>query len=193
MNDYSEFAPIKDIRKDHLERYLFAESQISKGSSVLDAGCGCGYGAYLLSQKAQNVIALDMFEKAISYAIKNYSNHNIEYLQHDLQWCEQTITTPVDYVVLLHVVDQIKYPLNMLKRFRDISQKMIISCTNESFVPYKNKKNTFSHSFRHYTRKELRYLLHDAGWKIDMWCGQRDAYSKVEPYIEGRSLVAVCT
>jgi ubiquinone/menaquinone biosynthesis C-methylase UbiE len=189
MND-SEFSPIKDIRKDRLERYLFAESQISKGSSVIDAGCGCGYGAYLLSQKAQKVTALDKFEKAISYGIKNYSNHNIEYLQHDLQWCEELKAAPVDWVVLMHVVDQIKYPLNMLRRFRAISEKMIITCTNESFVPY--KKN-FSHSFRHYTRKELRYLLHDAGWKIDMWCGQRDAYSKVEPYIEGRSLVAVCT
>lgn len=60
----------------HLQRYEFASSFVRKGSTIVDAACGLGYGAAILNSvgKASQYIGIDNSTFAISYAKANYSS-----------------------------------------------------------------------------------------------------------------------
>ena len=58
---------------EHFPRYELAKTMVA-GKSVLDFGCGTGYGSALLSEVAANVMGLDIDQAAISWA--NATHHN---------------------------------------------------------------------------------------------------------------------
>lgn len=64
-----EVAP--DPWNEHLSRYHFA-ALFAAGKSVLDAGCGTGYGTALLAKQASEALGFDNSPEAISYAAANY-------------------------------------------------------------------------------------------------------------------------
>lgn len=47
--------------------------------TILDLGCGVGCFAYELAQKARSVVGIDISQRVIDYAQKNYSKDNIRY------------------------------------------------------------------------------------------------------------------
>ena len=59
-----------EIGRHHVLRYLWAGSQISHNGSVLDVGCGCGYGAALLSPRTY--VGIDHSDEAINFARSHY-------------------------------------------------------------------------------------------------------------------------
>ena len=63
---------------EHLVRYRFAAS-FASGHRVLDVGCGTGYGAAILAEKARLVVAIDNSHAAVEYAHQNYSRANLYY------------------------------------------------------------------------------------------------------------------
>ena len=63
--------------------YLFA-LQFCKDKNVLDGASGLGYGSYILTTKAKNVIGVDLLENNISNAAKNYKRDNLKFLSMDL-------------------------------------------------------------------------------------------------------------
>lgn len=67
----------------HLKRYAFALPWC-KGSDVLDAGCGVGYGSAFLARTAQRVVGVDRSAHALAYARAHYSASNVEFVQADL-------------------------------------------------------------------------------------------------------------
>jgi SAM-dependent methyltransferase len=69
----------------HLSIYVFA-SQFCKSKTVLDAGCGNGYGTtYLAEHGAEKVYGVDTDQEAISGAQKQTSAENVEFLCGDLR------------------------------------------------------------------------------------------------------------
>ncbi|MBN2007733.1 class I SAM-dependent methyltransferase [candidate division KSB1 bacterium] len=58
-------------------------SQFIEKKSVLDIGCGAGYGSKLLSEKAMEVVGIDQSAEAISYCKRNYQAANLSYQQAD--------------------------------------------------------------------------------------------------------------
>jgi ubiquinone/menaquinone biosynthesis C-methylase UbiE len=75
-----------DLWSEHLARYAFAR-RYAAGKTVLDAGCGSGYGSAELANDARSVIGIDSSFDASSYAAANYA------LQQNLHFatasCEQ--------------------------------------------------------------------------------------------------------
>jgi hypothetical protein len=69
-----------DLWAEHIARYAFASS-FAEGRSVLDVGCGAGYGAAELATRARSVTAIDVSSNAIEYASKNYQPTNVHYAQ----------------------------------------------------------------------------------------------------------------
>ena len=64
---------------EHSARYRFA-AQIAAGRSVLDIGCGVGYGSALLSDLgAANITSIDLSEEAIEHARSYYARENISF------------------------------------------------------------------------------------------------------------------
>lgn len=61
-----------DLWNEHISRYAFAAALCPEGASVLDAGCGTGYGSDFLSRVAGRVAAIDSSLAAVSSARMAY-------------------------------------------------------------------------------------------------------------------------
>ncbi len=181
-----QYGTLDEIRKDHLARYEFAYSSISRGDMVIDAACGCGYGSYILSRKAVRVYGIDSSIEAIDYALKYYNNDRIFYLQREIP-CE----LPVANVgVCFETIEHVTNPLGLLKEFKEKTNRLFASVPNQDRLPFKKEQFPFHH--RHYTKYEFCELLLEAGWKPQKWYGQEDAWSDVKENVNGRTLVVEC-
>lgn len=74
---------LKGIDFWHKERYYFARFLCSqlKSCSVIDCGCGVGYGSFILSESenVKSIFAFDICEEAISFAKRYYDNSKIKF------------------------------------------------------------------------------------------------------------------
>jgi SAM-dependent methyltransferase len=61
-----------DLWAEHVARYAFA-ARFASGRSVLDVGCGTGYGTSELAGRAANAIGLDTASEAVAYASEHFS------------------------------------------------------------------------------------------------------------------------
>jgi SAM-dependent methyltransferase len=60
-----------DLWNEHVSRYHFA-ALFAAGKSVLDAGCGTGYGTALLAAQAAEAAGFDASPEAVAYAREKY-------------------------------------------------------------------------------------------------------------------------
>jgi ubiquinone/menaquinone biosynthesis C-methylase UbiE len=68
-----------DLWSEHLARYAFARRLVAE-KSVLDAGCGTGYGSAELARSARFVTGIDLAPEAIHYAHEHYSAAGLRFL-----------------------------------------------------------------------------------------------------------------
>lgn len=68
-----------DVAVEHLHRYAFAKNFI-ENKIVLDIACGEGYGSFLMSKIAKNVIGVDISKNAIDEANNKYKQINLNYI-----------------------------------------------------------------------------------------------------------------
>ncbi len=62
---------VREIWYEHWHRYAFAQMFV-RGTRVLDAACGEGYGSAMMASIAQSVLGLDIAEAAIEHARSRY-------------------------------------------------------------------------------------------------------------------------
>lgn len=131
---------------EHLARYLFA-SQIVKEKVVLDAGCGSGYGSFILAKygKAKKVYAVDISQEAIDYAQSKYFHKNIKFQVNDAEKLKTISAKSVDVIVSFEVIehlnDQEKF-LNQIKRVLKTNGVFIVSTPNKYTYPEGNLFHT---------------------------------------------------
>lgn len=89
-------APLMQV---HFSRYVWALSRCV-GKSVLDAGCGVGYGTWIVSTVADNVIGIDIAPDAIAEARQMFGDQS--YFQVPLEECD---TDPFDVVLAFEMVE----------------------------------------------------------------------------------------
>ena len=98
---------------------LIKELNISRGSTVLDLGCGTGFLAELLSEQVGpegKVVAVDLDGWRLKIAREKYSASNIEYIQAD----DQTFPSgQYDLVFSNIVIHWIGYKEALFKRVYD--------------------------------------------------------------------------
>lgn len=128
---------------EHLLRYFFA-SQYSKKQTVLDAGCGAGYGSYILATlgKASQVIGVDISKDAINYASQLYKQKNISFLTSDIRQLTEISNNSIDLAVSFEVIEHIKEQNEFLREIKRILSKngiMIVSTPNTLTYPKGNK------------------------------------------------------
>ena len=71
----------------HMHRYMFALDYIKRFGrkpTVIDLGCGVGYGDSFLSEYCEKIIGIDISDKAIKYAKSHYQTKNITYICADI-------------------------------------------------------------------------------------------------------------
>lgn len=127
---------------EHLIRYLFA-NQLTDKKSVLDAGCGTGYGSVLLRKlgNASRVYALDISNESINYAKENYKDRKIEYIVQNLEK-KYSLKDKVDLAVSFEVIEHLKNQENYIKYIKLNLQKngiFLCSTPNKYNYPRNNK------------------------------------------------------
>jgi 2-polyprenyl-3-methyl-5-hydroxy-6-metoxy-1,4-benzoquinol methylase len=82
--------------------------QFAEGKSVLDAGCGTGYGSYMLASRAQHVCGIDISSDAIDYCRAHYHAANLEFLQRDVT--RLSFRDEFDVAVSFQVIEHLPDP-----------------------------------------------------------------------------------
>lgn len=165
---------IDGIRPDHVERYKFAISYMNneiilvnqRPRYVFDAGCGCGYGSYLMAYAGFFVSACDTSEEALYIAEKYYPHSNIKYSLQDVFNFPFHAEVTVAFEIIEHLHDDKAF----LERINQKSEYLIGSVPNEAVVPFDYNEHRWH--YRHYTKKRLEELLNNTGWKIEYFGGQ---------------------
>jgi len=182
-----QVAPTLDgIRADHVARYRWAATHLPPGQTVIDIGCGVGYGSKILADEGFDVHAYDKENEAHDYACANYNAPNIWRYVADVS---QAIPfADADAAVAFEIIEHLANPHPLLRHLAELVPTLLASVPNETVFPYAN--HAFHH--RHYTRAQFEELLSNCGWDLIEMHGQEHEYAEVERGVEGRTLVAVC-
>lgn len=112
----------------HLLAYQFA-LQFCQAKTVLDAGCGEGYGARLLAEAAATVIGADIAPEAVRHAAEKYARANLEYRVMDvtgLAFPDDSFDVVVSLQVIEHLHNADKF-LEEIRRVLKENGRAIIS------------------------------------------------------------------
>ena len=118
---------------EHLPRYALAKTLVD-GKTVLDFGCGTGYGAALMAETAASVTGLDIDAAALAWAGESHRNPHLVFRRHD----DLGATLPdksFDLVTCFEMIEHVDYPTqqaavaNMARLLRD-DGLLIISTPN---------------------------------------------------------------
>jgi ubiquinone/menaquinone biosynthesis C-methylase UbiE len=132
----------KVTEKEHIDRYNFAR-KYATDKVVLDIACGSGYGSKILSQKAKNVMGVDVSKKSVDYANKNFNSKNTKFFwgnATDLGFIKEH---SIDLVVSFETIEHLKNYERFLQEIKRVLKKegiLIISTPNKKFSSPKSER-----------------------------------------------------
>ncbi len=177
---------IRDVRADHTGRYHWAAERTQ--GHVIDAGCGCGYGAAILADAGLIVVAVDDWFQGLEYARKHYARPGITWVKADFEGAFEFPATGA--VAAFEVIEHLTDPHPLLMEARRVAERLFASVPNEDVWSWDQRLGPVHK--RHYTRAQLEALLIECGWEPVGWWGQVGGESPVEPDVNGRTLVVEC-
>lgn len=162
--------------KHHLWKYhyKFIIDNINQNDKVLDIGCGksLSYGQEL-SSRVDFLDAIDINEDLINSCLKSNKHNNINYYKLDIT--KELPTKSYDVVILSHVLEHLKNPLEVLQNIRKITKKIIVRLPRyDDHWHYLVKKDLglFYYKDRDHKKEFIletaKKLVQDAGWDIKL-------------------------
>lgn len=148
-------------QRQHLDRYTYALGFVER-KKVLDIACGTGYGTYMLSKKAEEVVGIDISNEAIQFANSNYGGDNIKYFVQDANDLSSLHEGTFDVVVSFETIEHLKDYDNFLaeiKRILHDDGMLIISTPNKIFASPRSKKPINPFHFREFELREFKNIL----------------------------------
>lgn len=169
---------LSGIRADHRFRYEWAARRMPKGATVIDAGCGCGYGSAILAAAGLHVIAIDAAEVAIEHATKHFHHPFIRYCNDDLM---SDFQLPIaDAVIAFEIIEHVIDGQALIEKFATCSNRLVASVPNEKSIPFHPDRFPFHH--RHYTPQQFKDALLAVGFRPTFTGRQRNAIETVAHY-----------
>ena len=155
-----------DLFVAHESIYRFFAGHV-RGSDVLDAGCGTGYGAHILANAgAKSVIGVDLDRRNIAFARKRYSAPNLRFAVADIEKLDFPDDT-FDVVVASNSIEHLDHPEAFLQQLR-----WLLRPEGKAFIavpPIYTSADAEVHAGIHYHRSNLTVtewaaLIRDAGF-----------------------------
>lgn len=157
---------LKEIKENHRKRYNWAADRL-RGQPVVDAGCGVGYGSWILGEHCPIVTGLDFNPHVIDFATQTWRRPNVQFQEFNLQ--SGYPLPPSQAVVAFEVIEHLVCPESLLC---SIPKGAILlgSVPNRDFAPHSIASNPFH--IRHYTYADLETLLSNCGFHMTVWYHQ---------------------
>jgi len=141
-----------------IARYKFA-SDLAKGKTVLDIGCGTGIGLDLLAESADVVVGTDYSEETVEYARENNYKANLTFKVmdcRDLKFNDGEFDLVTSFNLIEHIHGQEKF-IQEVKRVLKPNGIFICSTPNTNIF---NPGGQYYHFHVHeFTLSELKTLL----------------------------------
>jgi 2-polyprenyl-3-methyl-5-hydroxy-6-metoxy-1,4-benzoquinol methylase len=137
-------------------RHKFAYEYLRKfveQKTVIDVGCGTGYGCAILAEKARLVCGVDYDEEAIAYCSHHYAAPNVKYIQQDVASIklDRQFDVAVSLQVIEHMADLAGF-VEQLKRVVKPGGTIVISTPNVKQSTEHKSDNPFHHNEMNYSR-----------------------------------------
>ena len=132
--------------KDQLWRYVQSLDYIKKKDTVLDIGCGCGYGSYILAHKAKKVVGTDNRKEIVEYGNQYYRQENLELVQSELK----DLHDQYDVVIALEFIEHVENVSEVFDKFNEVAKRTVVVST-----PHINAVNNNPFHFKHFTEQEV--------------------------------------
>lgn len=144
-------------------QYVFKNFDIA-GKSILDFGCGTGYGTYILSKKAKKAIGIDYSQQAVNYAIQKYSDTNTSFFIADA--CSEYVATifdknEFDFIVSFDVIEHLERYFDYIKNICNLLKEdgiLIIGCPNR-WETFNWNINWNRYHFQEFSPYQIRKIL----------------------------------
>lgn len=153
-----------EIHYEHLHRYAFA-SQLVKGKKVLDLASGEGYGSYLLSKEARDVIGIDIDRGALKHSHETYDADNLQFVQGTI--LDAPLKEGFDIVICFEALEHIDDPEKLISEVKRLLRKdglFIVSTPNKKTYSdepgYKNPFHVKELYFEDLEELLRRYFSH---------------------------------
>ena len=126
-----------DLLNEHLARYRFAArfgAELAAGATVLDAGCGTGYGTAEFVA-ASRVVGVDISAEAVAHATREFSRPGVHFLQgscDSLPFADGSF----DLVAAFEVIEHLERWEEMLTEARRVLQPagvLLVSTPNKTY------------------------------------------------------------
>lgn len=150
-------ASLEGIEYWHKWRYTWAQGIILPEHTVLDLGCGCGYGSFILSQKAKEVVGVDDSFEAITFAKTHYHNHNITFCCCDFLG----IGGYYDVVIAFEFIEHIEYTIKAFEKLNELAKKYIILSVPDIKTPLLSPFH-----YRHFSQAQIEHYLASIQFEI---------------------------
>lgn len=169
----------------HLARYMFVARQIDKSTSVLEVGCGVGYGARLLADFAKEVVAMDQ-DKEMNKFWRKLNKKNLKFLT---KIPKQKFDVVVCFEVIEHINEKnVPDFIDILKEH--CSGVMYLSTPRALPLEQKSRNRQLEHK-KEYSPDELKDLL-NKHFSHNFIFGQNDAIISSQNLNMAWNLVAIC-
>lgn len=119
----------------HLFAYKLANQYLKKGSTVLEIGCGDGYGANYLAENDINVTGIDVDKHSIKYAQKKYKKHKLSFHLYDgecIKYEPHSFDMVISFQVMEHV-ENINLYLENIKKMLKPNGLFLITTPNRTY------------------------------------------------------------
>lgn len=135
-----------EIHYEHLHRYAIAAG-FAKDKKVLDLASGEGYGSFMLSEDAKEVVGVEIDKHAVEHASKKYRKDNLKFIQGSILDIPIDGKNIFDLVVCFEAmehVDDHKKLFSEIKRLLKSDGVLIISTPNKiTYADLTNYNNPF--------------------------------------------------
>ena len=150
----------------HAYRYNLAK-RYCKNKVVLDLGCGTGYGAYMLSEVAKHVVALDV----ANCFKRRYKTHNVKFVRSSAE--KMPFVNAFDVVICLEVIEHVKKPESLLQQIHGALKNgghLMLSTPNRKYSSKDGMVRPLH--LREFYLSELLEIMRQRGFIVEKVIGQ---------------------